>query len=165
MLLYFNTYLLLKLIHNCAVVVFLGNIFTGLFWVHEAVKTNQLIVMHSAFKSLIKSDKYFTLPSVVFILISGVMTSAIAQHSLFQTGWIFWALVLFSISGLVFGSILVPIQRKLLGLLANVSESNYNWESFNKLYCQFLTWGILAVLCPIVALIMMIMKWPINRGF
>ena len=165
MLLYFNTYLLFKLIHTCAVVVFLGNLFTGLFWVHEAVKTNQIIVMRSAFKSLIKSDKYFTLPSVIFILISGIATSTIAKHSLLQTGWIFWALVLFATSGLIFGSILVPIQRKLMGLMANVSESNFHCESFNKLYRQFLTWGILAVLNPIVALIMMIMKWPSNRGF
>ena len=46
-------YLYLKLIHLFAVVMFLGNIITGLFWMHIAVKTKDLKITSHTMKGII----------------------------------------------------------------------------------------------------------------
>lgn len=44
-----NYYLILKTIHLLAVVAFLGNITTGLFWMKYAVKTKDMkVIQHTA---------------------------------------------------------------------------------------------------------------------
>jgi len=50
----------LKLIHLIAAMIFLGNIITGLFWMHIAIKTKDLKIIAFAMKGIIKADRYFT---------------------------------------------------------------------------------------------------------
>jgi uncharacterized membrane protein len=54
-------YALFKLIHLLAVVIFLGNIITGLFWMHIAVKTRDLKIIHFTMKGIGEADRYFTI--------------------------------------------------------------------------------------------------------
>ena len=50
-----NIYALLKLIHIFAVIIFLGNIITGLYWMKKADKTNNLSIISFAMKGIISS--------------------------------------------------------------------------------------------------------------
>ncbi|MGH2552120.1 MAG: DUF2269 family protein, partial [Chitinophagaceae bacterium] len=95
-------YLLLKSIHLLAVVAFLGNIVTGLFWMKFARKTNDVKIMHHTAKGLIVSDRIFTIPGVLIITAAGIYSAIYGGLPLLRTGWIFWSIILFSLSGVFF---------------------------------------------------------------
>ena len=64
-------YLWLKLIHILAVVMFIGNIVTGVFWHKHAVRTRDRASSRTPWTACIRSDRLFTMPGVLVILASG----------------------------------------------------------------------------------------------
>src|SRR5688572_5784558 len=126
-------YTWLKLFHVIAVIVFLGNIFTGLFWMRLAVKTKDVRIIHHSIKGLILSDRYFTIPGVIFVTAAGIFAAVVGNLPLLRTGWIMWSLIMFSISGILFGWKLVPLQRKLSKMTRQDDGANpFDWEQFTR---------------------------------
>ena len=108
-------YLALKLLHVVAVIVFLGNIFTGLFWHAHAARTRDPKLLAHTMDGIIRSDRWFTLPGVVAIIAAGVALAIYGHFPLLRTPWILWTLVLFAISGIVFSVRVAPMQRRAEG--------------------------------------------------
>lgn len=157
-----NFYLLFKAIHLLAVVAFLGNITTGLFWMKFACKTNDTKYMHLTVSGIIVSDRLFTIPGVIIITIGGFGAAIYGGLPLLGTGWIFWPIVLFSLSGLFFAYKVVPLQTKMKRFLATgISHNNYDEKLFTGLLKQWEFWGLLALVTPVVSFFMMILKWPL----
>lgn len=157
-----NYYLLLKTIHLLAVVAFLGNIATGLFWMRFAVKTNDVRIIHHTAKGIIKSDRLFTIPGVLIITAGGFFAAIYAGVLLLRTGWIFWPIVLFSLSGVFFAYKVAPLQSKMKKHLDNsIQNNNYQAENFMMLLKQWELWAFLAVATPVISFFMMILKWPV----
>ena len=151
----------LKLLHVVAVIIFLGNVFTGLFWMHIAVKTRDLKIISHTIKGVIKSDNLFTIPGVVFITTFGLIAAIYGHFPLLHTGWILWSIILFSISGIVFAVKVSPLQKKIRQLTLNQETStNFDWDTFQKEYLKWEIWGLIALLTPIAALVMMTLKIP-----
>jgi uncharacterized membrane protein len=156
-----NAYMVFKLVHILAVIVFLGNVFTGLFWMHHAHKTKNILIINHAFKGLIISDRYFTIPGVVIIVAGGFASAIQAHYPILRTGWIFWSIVAFTLSGVAFSSMLGPLQKKIYRLTLNAeAATNFDWTTYNRLYKAWEIWGLVAIITPFLALIMMVMKWP-----
>ena len=154
-------YTYLKLLHLFAVVLFLGNIITGLYWMRIAVKTKNLVIITHTMAGIIKSDRYFTIPGVIVITAAGIFAAIYGHFPLIRTGWIFWSLVMFSISGIAFGMKVAPLQKKILKLTVNVESSDeFDWANFHKAYLQWDIWGLIAFLTPLAAFVMMILKVP-----
>ena len=154
-------YTYLKLFHLVAVILFLGNIFTGLFWMHVAKKTKDIKIISHTIKNVIKSDKYFTIPGVVFITTFGFIAAIYGHIPILRTGWIFWSLILFIISGIAFAWKVAPLQKKIYNLTVNHDDKiDFNWTGFYKLYLKWEIWGLIALITPVAALIMMILKIP-----
>ena len=157
-----NYYLLLKTIHLLAVVAFLGNIATGLFWMRFAVKTNDVkIIQHTAL-GIIRSDRLFTIPGVLIITAGGFFAAIYAGIPLLRTGWIFWPIILFTFSGLFFAYKVAPLQSKMKKHLDScIQNNNYQAENFMMLLKQWELWAFLAVATPVISFFMMILKWPV----
>jgi uncharacterized membrane protein len=151
----------IKLIHLAAVIIFLGNIITGLFWMSFAVKTRDLKIINHTMKGIIKADRYFTIPGVIVVTAGGFLAAINSHIPVLGTGWIFWSVVMFSFSGLAFGFKLVPLQKKIFNLtLGNEKANDFNWETFSKAYFNWDIWGLIALLTPLAALVMMVLKIP-----
>ena len=152
-------YAIFKLIHILAVVLFLGNIYTGLFWMNRANKTCNLSIINHTIKNIILSDKYFTVPGVVIILVGG-FGGALQNHlPMLRLGWIFWPIVLFSISGIAFSWKVAPLQRKIYNMTSK-GHDNFDWAQYQKLYKEWDIWGLVAIVTPVIALVMMVLKIP-----
>ena len=152
-------YLSLKLIHVIAVILFLGNIITGLFWKMHADQTRDPRMIAHAFEGIIRSDRWFTVPGVIAILVAGFATAVIGAFPILGTGWILWSIVLFSISGLVFGLRVAPLQVRLARLARESAEQGqFDWEQYQKLAHSWELWGLLALLTPVGAVILMVLK-------
>jgi uncharacterized membrane protein len=152
-------YPLYKLIHVFAVIVFMGNIYTGLFWMNRANKTRDLSIINHTMKNVILSDKYFTIPGVIIILVGG-FGAALQNHlPLLKLGWIFYPIVLFSISGIAFSWKVAPLQKKIATVTKD-KHDDFDWVNYRKLYREWDMWGLVAIITPLIALAMMVLKLP-----
>jgi len=155
-------YKYLKLFHLIAVMLFLGNIITGLFWMRFAVKAKDLNIIRFAMKSIIKLDRYFTIPGVILITTFGILAAIYGHFPILGTGWILWSIILFTASGIAFGFKVAPLQTKIYNLTLNKENpTDFDWTHFNKVYLAWDIWGFIALILPLAAYVMMTLKIPL----
>lgn len=152
-------YLWLKLIHVLAVVLFLGNIVTGVFWKAHADRTGDPRIISHALRGIIRSDRWFTVPGVFVIVLAGFGAAGVGGVPILRTGWILWSLVLFTISGAAFMARLVPLQRRLEAV-ASAGARGGEWDRalYARLSRSWGWWGALATATPLAATVLMILK-------
>lgn len=153
------TYQLLKSLHVFAVVLFLGNIITGLFWKRHADRTGDARLMAHALEGVIRADRWFTIPSVVAIVVTGVWLAQIAGYPILGTGWISKSIILFSISGALFSFFVAPLQKKLrAAAAAGVGSGEIDRRRYSRLSLAWEVTGLLATVTPLGALFLMVAK-------
>jgi len=143
-------YLIWKLIHVASVIIFLGNIITGLFGAVRANKTHDFKLIASTFQGIMQSDRYFTLP--------GIVAAIHGRIPILGTGWILWPIILFSISGIIFSVYVTPLQKKIANYALNTVDSESSWNTYEKMYKQWEVWGFVATVTPVAAMVIMILK-------
>jgi len=143
-------YLIWKLIHVASVIIFLGNIITGLFGAVRANKTHDFKLIASTFQGIMQSDRYFTLP--------GIVAAIHGRIPILGTGWILWPIILFSISGIIFSVYVTPLQKKIANYALNTVDSESSWNTYEKMYKQWEVWGFSATVTPVAAMVIMILK-------
>lgn len=152
-------YLALKLLHLLAVMLFLGNIITGLFWKAHGDRTGDPRIMAHTLAGIIRSDRWFTLPGVLLIIIFGVGAAMAGQLPLLGTRWILHAIILFSISGLAFVIQVAPLQQRLLALASQAAAgAPFDEGLYRRLSRRWEVWGLVAVLTPLGAFALMVFK-------
>jgi len=149
-------YFILVLIHVIAVIIFLGNITIAPFWKSQAEKTNDRLIILRTWEGIIKADRLFTMPGVSILLLFGIGAALHGGYNLIHTGWIFWSILLYIISGAAFMAKVVPIQKRIVALAKD--ESKFRWDEYLKMSKQWDFWGSIATLAPWVAVILMVIK-------
>jgi uncharacterized membrane protein len=151
-------YLTLKSLHVLSVVLFLGNIITGVFWKVHADAVGDLRARAQAMAGIIASDRIFTVPGVLLIIVTGVLLAIEGNLPLLRTFWIGWSLVLFGVSGAAFMAQVAPLQKKMLANLQAGISGTWNQSEYDTLSRRWQAWGLVATLTPVVALFLMVMK-------
>jgi uncharacterized membrane protein len=152
-------YLWLKVLHLVAVIAFLGNITTGLFWHAHAARTQDPRLLAHAMDGIIRSDRLFTIPGVIGILGFGVATAIVGKLPILGTRWILWTIVLFSISGLAFILRVAPLQRALRSLAQAAGPTrSFDYAQYRRLARHWEIWGAVALLTPLAGMILMVLK-------
>lgn len=149
-------YLILKLIHVLAAIVFLGNITVGPFWKVRAERTEDPTKIIDTFKGIINADRYFTMPGVAALIIFGIGAALHGGYNLITTGWVFWSIILLLISMIAFMARVVPIQKKIIAL--SEDPKKFNWEEYKKLSKKWDVWGSIGTLAPYVSVVLMVIK-------
>jgi uncharacterized membrane protein len=149
-------YYLLQVIHVFAVIVFMGNVITGLFWKFHADGTRDPLIVAHTMRGLIRADRWFTIPGVVVITAAGVLAAVQAGLPLLRTGWILWSIVAFSLSGIAFAWKVGPLQKELLALSTVPGE--LDWAMYRSKSLQWELWGLFATLTPAAAVVLMVWK-------
>jgi uncharacterized membrane protein len=152
-------YPFLKLLHVAGVIIFLGNIIAGHFWIHLAMKSRDFNIIKHSIRGVVQSDRVFTIPAVIVIVVAGILAAFYGNISILRTGWILWSIVLFSCSGVIFSTKLSVVLRKMLELTSHHNREQ-EWNSMEHLYKQWKIWALVAILMPFTALVMMILKIP-----
>jgi hypothetical protein len=139
----------LTLIHLFAVIIFFGNIITELLWMRNAIKTKDVKIISFAINSIIKGDKYFTLPGVFLITVSSALASTFGL----------WSTILFVISGIAFTLKVAPLQKKIAALtLSKETLAHFDWTSLSTRYTSWKNWGLVALLTALASLVIMTIK-------
>lgn len=152
------SYLLWKLVHIASVIIFLGNITTGIFWAFHSRKTHDYAHIATTFDGIIRSDRLFTVPGVIGIIASGVAAAMQARLPILGTGWILWPLLLFAVSGLVFGIRVAPLQRELVHLARDTGTAGNRQREFDAAFRDWELWGLVALALPVAAMTIMVLK-------
>jgi uncharacterized membrane protein len=152
-------YLALKTLHILAVVLFLGNIITGVFWKAHGDRTGDPRIMAHTLGGIIRSDRWFTIPGVILIILFGLWGAVYSGLPILGTSWIRHSLILFAISGLAFMVQVAPLQRRLQALaLEGAAGGNWDPVAYRRLSRRWEFWGAVAVLTPLAALVLMVFK-------
>jgi uncharacterized membrane protein len=157
-------FLWFKLIHIVAVIVFLGNITLGIFWKAIADKSHDPRIIAHTLRGIILADRWFTIPAIFVLVAGGVATAIAEQIPILATGWILWAIILFVISGLAFA----PVARLQRDLEAAASEGErsgiFDTARYDRISAQWNLWGMVALLAPVGAVALMVLK-PVLPAF
>jgi uncharacterized membrane protein len=149
-------YHLMKVIHLFAVIIFLGNIITGLFWkMHADGSRNREVIAHTI-RGLIRADRWFTVPAVIVITAAGILGAMQGGLPLLRTPWIFWSIVAFSLSGVAFGWKVAPLQKQLLAMAE--AQGELDWTAYRAKSLQWELWGLFATITPAAAVVLMTLK-------
>jgi uncharacterized membrane protein len=152
-------YIALKILHVAAVVIFLGNLVTGILWKIHGDQTSDPIIIRHSVAGLIRADRWFTIPGVVLILIGGFGAALVGELPLLRTPWILAGIILFTISGFAYMGRVVPLQRQMLAVArSGVETGTFDWDRYRALSRSWNVWGSIALLTPLLAMIGMIAK-------
>jgi uncharacterized membrane protein len=158
------SYLIWKFLHVASVIVFVGNITTGVFWGAYANRSRDFGVIASTFEGIMRSDRVFTMPGVIGIVVSGLVAAIAGGLPILGTGWILWGIVLFVLAGFTFGSRVAPLQRRIAELARKGDTSDESWQAYDQLYRSWARWGWIALLAPVAAVVVMVLK-PVLPAF
>jgi len=152
-------YLLIQLLHVISVIAFLGNITTGLFWHAHAARTRDPKLLAHTMDGIIRSDRFFTVPGVIGIIVTGIAAAIVGNYPILRTHWILWTLILFIVSGLIFMIRVVPLQRQLRAFAqAAVQSGTFEYARYHALAVRWEVWGAAALLTPVAGLVLMVLK-------
>src|SRR5216117_3463147 len=153
-------YQLLKLIHVAAVIIFLGNIITGLFWKAHADRTRDVKFIAHTMDGIIRADRWFTIPGVIVITVAGILAAIRAGLPLLHTGWILWSIIAFSASGIAFAWRVAPLQKEILALARAADGAAFDWAIYKSKSLRWELWGLFATLMPMIAVVLMVIQRP-----
>ena len=153
-------YLGLKLLHVLAVVLFLGNITTGLFWKLHADRTRDPRLIAHAFEGIIRADRLFTLPGVAVIVATGLAAAVLGGYPLVRDGLDLWSE---SSSSRSRASCSRCAWRRCRSGSARSRRRGadgpaFDWAGYRALSVQWELWGAVALLTPLAALGLMVLK-------
>jgi len=152
-------YIALKVLHVAAVVIFLGNLVTGILWKMHGDQTEDPVIIRHTVAGLIRADRWFTIPGVVLILIGGFGAAMVGGLPLIRTKWILIGIILFTLSGAAYMGRVVPLQRRMLQVArSGVETGQLDWEKYRALTRSWNVWGTIALLTPVLAMTAMIAK-------
>ena len=152
-------FLLIKLLHIAAVIAFVGNITIGIFWHAHAARTRDPKLLAYTMGGIIRSDRLFTIPGVIGIIVTGVAAAIYGNFPILRIGWILWTLILFIVSGLIFMIRVAPLQRQLRALAEAAAQSGtFDYARYRALAVRWEVWGAAALLAPLAGLALMVLK-------
>jgi len=153
-----DTYLLLKMMHIFGVVIFLGNIIITGWWKFMANKTGNPVIIAFAQRQVTLTDYVFTAGGAAILFVAGVVNAMIHEIEIMQIKWLVWGVVLFSLSGLIWVFILIPIQRKQAKASREFSIDGAIPENYWRREFWWYVFGIIAIILPLLNLYWMVFK-------
>ncbi|MCR2805866.1 DUF2269 domain-containing protein [Paenibacillus soyae] len=145
-------------LHLLGVLLAVGNIVTAAFWKVQADRSGQPAVAHAAARNVMLADYAFTIPGLILIVVSGSMMAERAGMSLTGLNWLTLSLVLFAISGIIWGIFLIPLQRRMIRLSAECVAEGRLSQAYRAASRSWAIYGTIATLLPIVILYLMVMQ-------
>lgn len=149
---------LLLFLHMLGVLFLVGNIVTAAFWKVKADLQGDLNVIHHAVKNVMLADYIFTLPGLVLLMVTGILMAVKAGYAMSGLNWLTLSLILFSVTGLIWLALLLPLQRSMIRHSAQALETGVLTKAYRRASLNWAIFGTIATLLPVVIMYMMIAK-------
>ncbi|WP_350267467.1 DUF2269 family protein [Neobacillus mesonae] len=137
---------------------FLRKHYNCAFWkIRADIKGNPTFI-HNTVKNVMLADFIFTLPGLILIIITGSLMSAHAGYSMSGFNWLTLSMILFSLSGILWLTVLLPIQRSMIRHSAQSIKDGIISKAYRKASLYWAIFGITTTLFPVIILYFMITK-------
>lgn len=151
-------YQTLKIFHLLGVILFIGNIIITGWWKVMADRTGDLAIVAFAQRQVTLTDWVFTFGGVLIVALCGYGMAAHMGEGAFELTWIRWGYGLFIASGIVWVTILLPLQIMQARMARRFVDEGEIPARYWKLARRWLFWGIVATILPLANLYWMVMK-------
>ena len=143
-----------KIVHVLSACLFLGNVVVSGTWAALAERTRNYEVIAFSNRLVLVTDLLFTLTGALLVVVTGsVMAHRYGGAS--SQGWIAWSYALFTISGLIWALVLVPIQLRQRTLLRRDRAITAEYLRLSRVWQVS---GAIATVVPLPILYLMINK-------
>lgn len=153
-----NIYLILKTMHILGVILFLGNIIVTAWWKLMADRHGDPIVVAFAQRQVTLTDFVFTAGGGALLLLGGLGNALWYGMDYLHTPWMAWGLVLFSASGVIWVTVLIPVQIKQARLARTFAKGGLIPAEYRRLGRIWNGFGLLATVLPLAAVYLMVFK-------
>jgi uncharacterized membrane protein len=150
---------ILLAIHILSAVVFVGNIITAAHWKVRADGSGNLETIALTAQGLLRADYLFTLPGFVGLLVTGIAMVGINDDwARFQEPWLSISFILLILTGVIWGAILLPLQKRMVRLAQQGAASGAPDPAYRRASKRWAMFGGIATLLPVVILVLMVLK-------
>ncbi len=145
-----------RFMHLLGAVMFLGNILVTAVWASVARKNRHPEAVRVLVRGILLTDAIFTLPGVLLLFINGGMLGA----EWFKAGarWIMISMVLFILTGVVWGAVLVPVQKRLARIVDAMPPGGPVPPEYDAALAKWFRWGGIATLLPLIVFALMVFR-------
>ena len=151
-------YSYLKLLHISGGILFLGNIVVTAVWKSLADRTRDPQIIAYAQRLVSKTDWYFTAPGALLVLGTGITMAMIGGPALYHTPWVMWGAGLFTLAGVVWLAVLVPVQRKQARLADGFAGGGPIPDAYWRLARRWAVFGSIATVLALMTLWAMVVR-------
>jgi len=148
----------LVFLHIVAAVIFIGNIITAAYWKLRADRLKDAQLIHATAKNVMFADKLFTNPSILLLVGTGIILGIYGPYSMTEWNWLTLSLILFILMGIIFTTILTPIQKRLIQFSHKDYIKENGWNSYHTTSNQWAIYGTLLTIIPLAILYLMSIK-------
>ena len=148
---------IIKAIHIVGVILFIGNIVVSAFWKALADRTRDLGLIRHATRTVNLADAVFTVGGIAVLMVTGHMMAP-AYGGVMQAGWIRWSYLLVVGSGVIWLTILLPVQIAQARMLKPLSPQAALPARYWTLSTLWMVAGSIATLLPLPAIYLMAAK-------
>jgi uncharacterized membrane protein len=153
-----SSYLLLKLVHIAAAVLFLGDVLISFIWKLSADRTRRPSVVAYAQEMVVWTDWWLMLPASVVLAASGFANAQLHGLPIWTDFGLLWGQTAFYLSGLIWIALLLPIQHKMLTMARAFREAEEVPADYHALNRRWRSWGLVSIALPLVALGLMVLR-------
>ena len=152
------SYLLFKWLHLMGVVLLVGNVSVTAVWKVFADRTGDARVVAFGQRLVTITDLSFTLAGIALILIGGFGAAAAGHIHPFGQRWLIWGELLFSLSGLIWVTILVPAQFRQARAARDFASGGDIPDAYRRDARRWIMWGVVATVPLVAAIWVMVVK-------
>lgn len=149
-----------KLLHIFGAVILLGNIIVSGVWMFLAEQNKERTTLHFAAKAVNWMDVLFTAPGALLLTLGNGLIMVPTWGGI-GTSWLAVSLGLFILSGIIWLGLLLKYQERLIQLSSNPVGSASGEElpeAFFQVLHRWYFWGTVAIILPLIALVLMVVK-------
>jgi uncharacterized membrane protein len=144
-------------LHVLGVVLFLGNIIVTAVWKVLADRTGRPDVVAYAQRLVLVTDVAFTATGAALIAISGTMMAR-DFGGVGSAGWLTWGWWLFVASGIIWLTVLIPIQIAQSRLARRFAGAGPIPRGYWRLATAWSVFGAIATVLPLINVYLMTVK-------
>jgi uncharacterized membrane protein len=144
--------------HILGVILLAGNITITAFWKVLADMSKDVKLIAFANRGVIIADWIFTLSGIVLTLVGGVGISLMGHWPLFEVSWLSWSVVWFVVAGLLWLTLLIPLQIRQYRAAKRFVESGEIPKTYWRDANRWITIGLIATVPLLIILYLMVVK-------
>jgi uncharacterized membrane protein len=107
-------------------------------------------------RGIVVTDTIFTMPGVLLLVLNGGILGTPFFRA--RATWLFVSIALFALSAIIWGTVLVPLQRRLSAAMKATPPGAAIPPEADALLARWFKWGGVASLLPLVTLVLMVVK-------